>query len=68
MNRVLGTEILSRLISGKKEWWKDVAQKHLSKGRLRRLDDPLLDTKGSSIWHLGKASMSIVQSQISWVP
>jgi hypothetical protein len=69
MNIALGAKLLWRLILRSKNLWKRVLlHKYFSGSRLRCLEDPPEAHPSSQIWHLLKASLPLIQIQLTWVP
>jgi hypothetical protein len=69
LNLALGTKILWRMVTRQNEWWKkDILHKYFTESRLRCLDHPPLEKSGSQIWNLLKASLPLIQNNLSWSP
>lgn len=69
MNVVLGAKLLWCLIIGRNDWWKRVLlKKYLIGDRTRSLDRVPNVQSGSQIWKLLRASLSLLQSQLTWIP
>ena len=68
MNKALGAKLIWRLVTGKKEWWKEVIRKkYIRRPRSKILTCPWTG-KGTSLWLLCKASLNLIQSNYYWIP
>jgi hypothetical protein len=67
INMALGEKLIWHLITGSREWWKkEIFYKYLSKNRKRCLETTTLNQKGSPIWNLIRAFMSLIQNHLRW--
>jgi hypothetical protein len=69
INIALGANLLWRLVTGSKEWWKStIVKKYRMGNRKRCLDlDPVCHF-GSPIWKLLQTSIPFFEENLSWVP
>ena len=67
MNKALGTKLIWRLATDKKEWWKEVIRKkYIRRPRSKILTCPWTG-KGTLLWLLCKASLNLIQSNYYWI-
>ena len=68
MSKAMGAKLIWRLISGKKEWWKEVLRKkYIKKPRSKMLDGEWKG-KGTTMWQLCKASLNTIVEYCFWIP
>ena len=68
MNKALGEKLIWRLVTGKKEWWKEVIRKKYIKRPRSKILDSLWIGKGTSLQLLCKASINLIHSNYYWIP
>ena len=68
MNKALGAKLVWRMVSGSRDWWKEVIRKKSIRKPRSIVLCHTWDGKGTSIWKLCKSSLKIIQSEFYWVP
>ena len=68
MNKALGAKLIWSLVTGRKEWWKEVIRKKYIKRPRTKILNSLWTGKGTSLWQLCKASINLIQSNYYWKP
>ena len=67
-SKAMGAKLIWRLVSGKKEWWKEVLRKkYIKKPRTKMLDGEWKG-KGTTLWQLCKASINTIKEICYWIP
>lgn len=65
VNIALGAKLLSRLVTGNKEWWKQaICRKYLTRNQPRCLDLVPDNKAGSPIWKMLKASLPFFRDSL----
>ena len=67
MCKAMGAKLVWRLVTGKKEWWKEVIRKKYIKRPRSKLLDRAWTGKGTSLWQLCKASLSVILENSYWI-
>ena len=68
MSKAMGDKLIWKLITGKKEWWKEVLRKkYIRKPRSKMLDGEWKG-KGTTLWQLCKASINTITEDRYWIP
>jgi hypothetical protein len=68
-NIAMGSKLLWRIVSGRKEWWKTtIIKKYRLGGRKRCMDNMVDPQPGSQIWKLIRASIPSFKEHLSWIP
>ena len=67
MNKALGAKLIWRMVTGSKEWWKEVIRKKYIKNPISKMLDGEWTGKGTSLWQLCKASFILIQLQSYWI-
>ena len=68
MNKAMGTKMIWRLISGRRDWWKEVIRKKYIRRPRSKMMDSAWTGKGTTLWQLCKASINIIKEQCYWIP
>ena len=67
MNKAQGSNMVWRLISREKDWWKEVIRKKYIKKPRSKCMDSTWDGKGTSIWSIYKLSIGLIKDNLYWI-
>ena len=56
----MGAKMVWRLITGRKEWWKEVIRKKYIRRPRSKMIDSAWVGQGTNLWQLCKASLNII--------
>ena len=64
----MGDKIIWRLVTGKKEWWKEVIRRKYIRWPRTKMLDSVWVGKGTTLWKLCKSSLSKIRENCYWIP
>ena len=68
MSKAMGAKITWRLVTGRKEWWKEVIRKKYIRRPRSKMLDSAWAGKGTTLWQLCKASLNTILEDCYWIP
>ena len=68
VSKAMGAKLIWRLITGRKEWWKEVIRKKYIKNSRSKMLDGEWKGKGTPLWQLCKASFNTIKEGCYWIP
>ena len=68
MGKAMGAKLVWRLISGRKEWWKEVIRKKYIKRPRSQMITNSWEGHGTNLWQLCKVSFNLVKEDLYWIP
>ena len=63
MNKAQGANLVWRMVSGNRDWWREVIRKKYIKKPCSTVLCHPWDGQGTSIWQLCKSSLKLIQSE-----
>ena len=67
MSKAMGAKLIWRLVTGRKEWWKEVIRKKYIRRPRSKMLDSAWAGKGTTLWQLCKASLNTIRADCYWI-